>query len=116
MLLQTAQGRVKVGWPGWIFIEGSAAAMVVFTKRVKAEHWRRIQPRFDEAVPCDFVSDRGALDALRLFPDGMQEVDAEAFCAAFRSREREDILIAGTGMHLDATSKTKAVYEDSRYM
>ena len=34
----------------------------------------------------------------RLFKDGMREVDAEQFFEDFRSRGREDILAAGTGV------------------
>jgi hypothetical protein len=34
----------------------------------------------------------------RLFKDGMREVEAEQFFEDFRSRGREDILAAGTGV------------------
>jgi hypothetical protein len=34
----------------------------------------------------------------RLFPDGVRELEAPAFCEAFRRLGREDILRAGTGV------------------
>ena len=76
--------------------------METFTKRVKAEHWRRIAPKFDETTPAAETGTteaaEGALDALRLFKDGMMEVEAEEFCESFRSLARQDILFAGTGL------------------
>jgi hypothetical protein len=82
-------GRVKIGWPGWIYVEGSDRAMLVFTKRVKAEHWRRIAPKWDEAVALPEADQTEAgVDAARLFKDGMLEVEAEIFFEAFRSRGR----------------------------
>eukprot|EP01052_Picozoa_sp_SAG31_P021688 SAG31_NODE_1689_length_7525_cov_3.264745_9_plen_289_part_00 len=68
-------GRVKIGWPGWIYVEGSSHAMEEFTKRVKAEHWRRIVPKWDEKVAVQSQGSDG-LRSGRLFPDGMREVEA----------------------------------------
>ena len=171
-------GRVKIGWPGWMYLEGSVQAMATFTKRVKAEHWRRITPKWDEVVPwppppsvsppppppppppasAATVSGLGDEDIARgedggggssssgagtggtsktarrrqqvrkreqhanaeagagegvcvggrrmarLFPDGVRELEAAEFCAAFRAVGREDILQAGTGLLTTGTS------------
>ena len=81
------------GWPGWIYVEGSDRAMLVFTKRVKAEHWRRIAPKWDEAVALPEADQTEAgVDAARLFKDGMLEVEAEIFFEAFRSRGKKTAL------------------------
>ena len=92
-------GRVKIGWPGWIYIEGSLEAMATFTRRVKAEHWRKISPKWDEVVEA---ADGGPMP--RLFPDGVRELEAAEFCEAFRRLGREDILAAGTGLAAGSAS------------
>ena len=103
-------GRIKIGRPGWMLAEGHAYAMEIFTRRIKNAHINQLEIKWESTkfLPVGLEkSPYAVIEAARLFPDGMQEVELEKFGQDLIDTGLGELLKIGTGLDFQHLHENK---------